>query len=781
MQEQNLRQEAKGGKPNIIVILTDDQRADTLEYMPNVKKDLAKNGVTFDNFISSTPLCCPARASFLSGLYVHNNGIWGNNPPNGGYKAFKDKSTIGVWMSKAGYRTGFIGKYLNHYTDKKIPPGWDEWYGRVKNTYFGYILNENGKFVEYGFAEKDYSTDVYKNIAINFINGKENSPNDNNAKDEKNSDSNRKSKNKKGGKSKKGVKGANDQKGNNGSKKPFFLVISVDAPHTDGGHGKGKSASDASASDKKSNEENVKARYAERADQNASEDDDDDDKRRRNNEVVKDYYAMPAPRHKPCKKLPPYKAPSLNEDTSDKPEYISSIRKWKASDVKAIEKFRESQVCALQAVDEAVEDILKALGPERKNTAIFFLSDNGYSWGDHRWGAKNCEYQVCIKVPLVISYPKMTKKATVSKTFAEMVDVSATIADLGGAKTPKDIDGQSLVPLLKNENAKFKDAALIEIRRDELKGKPKDDDYGIVTENYKYVESGTCEKQLYDLKKDPHELENQINNQQYSNQQYSSVIDQLQKDLEVLKRRGGKGKATAQAKANCKDKDKQKDDGPNNPDEQDNQDDSEESEDSENTEEDTANEGNEEESGETERKVEDREKTVRFSLTAFLHGIGRSGDALNPQAVGNASPRTTEYPFLATIYAGEKTIDVEGAVRYDKAKGAFIGSFSAVIPDTENITLDVKIPRYLTAFSEIDTLPDSGNVTLPELSFVSGDVNNDDVLDILDFNLIAACFSQNDGEICDPKTRKQSDLDDNDIVGEPDVNLYLRELSSEEL
>ncbi|MBI4084825.1 MAG: sulfatase-like hydrolase/transferase, partial [Candidatus Levybacteria bacterium] len=84
MQEQNLRQEAKGkggGKPNIIVIKTDDQRFDLMDELPAVTKDLAKDGVTFMNAYTTTPLCCPSRSSFLTGEYAHNHGVWNNKSP----------------------------------------------------------------------------------------------------------------------------------------------------------------------------------------------------------------------------------------------------------------------------------------------------------------------------------------------------------------------------------------------------------------------------------------------------------------------------------------------------------------------------------------------------------------------------------------------------------------------------------------------------------------------------------------------------------------------------
>jgi N-acetylglucosamine-6-sulfatase len=117
-------------RTNVIVILTDDQRWDTLWSMPNVQKLLVKHGVTFTNSFVSDSLCCPSRATILTGNYAHTTGVWDNHPPNGGAPAFREhgdeKSTIATWLHAAGYDTGLFGKYLNSYGGG-VPPGWDRW------------------------------------------------------------------------------------------------------------------------------------------------------------------------------------------------------------------------------------------------------------------------------------------------------------------------------------------------------------------------------------------------------------------------------------------------------------------------------------------------------------------------------------------------------------------------------------------------------------------------------------------------------------------------------
>lgn len=167
----------RSDKPNIIIILTDDQPYHTMQYMPNVQKELVAKGVNFTNAYVTTPLCCPSRASILTGLYVHNHGVKTNRPPIGGATVFDDSSTLPLWLQSAGYRTALMGKYLNNYDalpQGYVPPGWDEWDAFVikdveKDFYYGYSLNENGEIVQYGFNSRDYSTDVLSNKAVDFI------------------------------------------------------------------------------------------------------------------------------------------------------------------------------------------------------------------------------------------------------------------------------------------------------------------------------------------------------------------------------------------------------------------------------------------------------------------------------------------------------------------------------------------------------------------------------------------------------------------------------------
>jgi len=138
-------------RPNVLVLETDDQTLAEMEVLPNVKQLIGDQGVTFDNNFDSFSLCCPSRASFLTGQYSHNNNVRGNAPPVGGYQALDKSNTLAVWLERAGYYTVHLGKFLNGYgrpTPTEIPPGWSEWHGSVDPTtyrYYNYTLNEGGE------------------------------------------------------------------------------------------------------------------------------------------------------------------------------------------------------------------------------------------------------------------------------------------------------------------------------------------------------------------------------------------------------------------------------------------------------------------------------------------------------------------------------------------------------------------------------------------------------------------------------------------------------------
>ena len=164
-------------RPNIILILTDDEDMKVHAFMPKTRERIEQQGAVFDNYFVTYPFCCPSRATTLRGQYSHNHQITGNVLPSGGFRKFRtmghESSTIATWLNEAGYHTAFFGKYLNGYDPEKhgVPEGWDEWYAGSSMAHPGYdyVLNENGRIVAYGREPSDYLTDVLARKATAVI------------------------------------------------------------------------------------------------------------------------------------------------------------------------------------------------------------------------------------------------------------------------------------------------------------------------------------------------------------------------------------------------------------------------------------------------------------------------------------------------------------------------------------------------------------------------------------------------------------------------------------
>jgi arylsulfatase A-like enzyme len=356
--------QVSAARPNIILILTDDLDAQSIAVMPRLKALVTDQGTTLDNFYVNVSLCCPSRAALLRGQYAHNTGILTNRPPNGGFETFhnlgRENSTVATWLQAAGYRTVLLGKYLNGYPERGnqtyIPPGWDEWYSPVGgNPYsnFNYTLNENGRLVGYGGNAEDYMTDVLARKTSDFI--------QRSTRDGKN----------------------------------FFALVATYAPHGP---------------------------------------------------------ATPAPRHEttfPNAKAP--RTPSFNEqDLSDKPDWLQRRPMLDDRDIRQMDELYRKRLQSLLAVDDLIATIVQTLRTTNTldNTYLFFTSDNGFHLGQHRLEqGKNTAYEEDILVPLIVRGPRVTAGRHL-KHLTGNVDLAPTFAELAGATTPGFVDGRSLVPLL---------------------------------------------------------------------------------------------------------------------------------------------------------------------------------------------------------------------------------------------------------------------------------------------------------------------------------------------
>jgi N-acetylglucosamine-6-sulfatase len=190
---------AAGGRPNIVFVLTDDLSENLVRYMPHVLQ-MQRSGVSFSNYFVTDSLCCPSRASILTGRYPHNTRVFDNSPPEGGYSVFRERGeeqeTFALALQREGYSTALMGKYLNGYKPNgavaglgvgatagdgaspavaaqgrsPVPPGWSEW-DVAGDGYpeYGYHMNSDGHVRAYGYRPRDYLTNVIASKGLAFI------------------------------------------------------------------------------------------------------------------------------------------------------------------------------------------------------------------------------------------------------------------------------------------------------------------------------------------------------------------------------------------------------------------------------------------------------------------------------------------------------------------------------------------------------------------------------------------------------------------------------------
>ncbi|MDP9243084.1 MAG: sulfatase [Actinomycetota bacterium] len=416
-----------------MLILTDDQRWDSLWAMKQTQALIVRPGVNFKNGFVTDPLCCPSRASILTGKYPHGTGIYQNLPPHGGFADFNDTSTVATWLQAAGYRTDLVGKYLNGYAKSRyVPPGWSRWTAfdgpdYVSAGYYNYDLNVDGHIHRIGHKPGDYSTDVLASHAADFIRSTV-------------------------------------------PYRPIFLYFAPFAPHDPA---------------------LAPHRYAGR-----------------------------------FSHLRPYRPPNFNEgNVRDKPAYVRTLHRLGDKDIREIDKFRERQYRSLLAVDDAVGKIVDALRATGRlsTTMIVFTSDNGLSYGEHRWvDRKQVPYEESIRVPFAVRYDPLTAGAPDRSQLALNIDLAPTFAALANTTAPG-AEGLSLLPLLDGSMlggpSDWRRSFLIENSHARPKQGPgmKVPAYCAArSSRYLYVEYGTGARELYDLANDPYELQNLVHHPAYT-------------------------------------------------------------------------------------------------------------------------------------------------------------------------------------------------------------------------------------------------------------------------
>jgi arylsulfatase A-like enzyme len=160
--------------PNIVVIMTDDQSASTMtkKFMPWTHDLLVEPGTVFSNYVVTTPVCCPSRATFYTGQYAHNNLVFQNDP---GYGLLKQPGNVlPVWLREAGYRTALVGKFMHGYGHAVDPaatpaPGYTDWFALLTNSYYQYFASDDGHPSRFGRDRRSYVTSVINHRAVKLI------------------------------------------------------------------------------------------------------------------------------------------------------------------------------------------------------------------------------------------------------------------------------------------------------------------------------------------------------------------------------------------------------------------------------------------------------------------------------------------------------------------------------------------------------------------------------------------------------------------------------------
>ena len=400
-------------RPNIVVVMADDLRVDDVQWMPRTRRLFARTGISFENSFAPYPLCCPARATFLTGQHAHNHGVYWHDPPYGD-GAFDDSRTVATSLQAAGYRTGFLGKYLNRYgldrskvsgkpSHRYVPRGWDEWRGAVENpgdagfhggtyVYTDIAFNHDGR-IDNRYRGQ-YSTEVIGSLSAQMADR------------------------------------FAERRARTG--RPFFLYVNHIAPH----HGAPR--------------------------------DDDDPASWRDADGFEHRFPTPyvPPRHRGRFDDVIDRAPGIARtgspsegDVSDKPEAVRRLPAMTRRDLVAMREAARQRAESVWVMDNEVTRLVRRLkkDDEWDRTVLVVTSDNGLLQGEHRFRTgKVWSYEPSLRVPLLVTGPGMRGRGDGGHRRYDPVDtpdLTATILDLAGAEPPRKADGSSFQAALTDGDA----------------------------------------------------------------------------------------------------------------------------------------------------------------------------------------------------------------------------------------------------------------------------------------------------------------------------------------
>jgi arylsulfatase A-like enzyme len=474
-------------RPNIIFILADDHAYQAISsygsgliQTPNIDK-LAKQGALMKNAFVTNSVCSPSRAVILTGKYSHMNGMKDNGTYFNGAQR-----TLPKIFKQYGYQTAIVGKW--HLFSE--PTGFDYWN----------ILPDQGHYYSPQFIKmgkdtvyKGYVTDIITDMAINWMNGHQNAP--------------------------------------------FFLMLHHKAPH--------RNAmppikylhrfNDSNIPLPASFDDNYSGRPALQRQSVTMKNDLDI---RYDSKIPCDTCCVtkinnwaPGEYKKELAGLSP--AERAVWDSVYQTEY-DIFKKLRTKDGIAKFQFRrflEDYLRCVLSLDDNIGRIMKYLDEAglAKNTIVVYMSDQGFYLGEHGLYDKRFMYEESFRTPMIIRYPPMVKPGIQLSEYVLNLDMAPTLLDLAGIQTPNDMQGRSIKPLLMNKP--------VADWRKELyyhyyeKSFNLTAHYGIRTTQYKLIHfyDPIDAWELYDLKKDPHEIKNR-----YNDPAYKGIVEDLKKRLRAL-------------------------------------------------------------------------------------------------------------------------------------------------------------------------------------------------------------------------------------------------------
>jgi N-acetylglucosamine-6-sulfatase len=448
------RAQAAQRRPNIVLIMDDDQSAEMQRFLSKTNAVLGAHGVTFDDSFVNYSLCCPSRSTMLTGQYAHNHGVRGNQLPSGGYSKLAPSlgNSLPVWLQRAGYYTAHIGKFLNGYgatsPDTEVPPGWNEWYGSLDDpdaftggtyTAYGYTLNENGRIVHYGSTPDvvdpaTYQTDVYSQKAADFI--RRRAP----------------------------------------SRKPFYLSVAPRDPHAEAG-----SCSCAG------NNPRAAPRYE------------------------GTLAGLTAPRN------PDFNEADVSDKPSNI-RSLALLTPAQVAGVDARYRARAEALLGVDDLVQNVVSTLKAQGELRNTLILFTSDNGFFHGEHRVPQGKVRLYEPSIRVPLLIRGPGLPKGAHRSQPVGnvDLAETILDFAHAKARRLEDGMSLRSIMQRKRYWPGRGLD--LETYFTPDTTEDPEDPPLnyrGVRTDRYLYAEYGTGEQELYDLRADPFELQNAASNPAY--------------------------------------------------------------------------------------------------------------------------------------------------------------------------------------------------------------------------------------------------------------------------